>query len=42
MASQARTSLLGPGGVGYIGSLLVPLLLDRNYCVRVLDNLMYG
>jgi nucleoside-diphosphate-sugar epimerase len=30
------------GGAGYIGSTLVPLLLDAGHQVLVLDNLMYG
>ncbi len=30
------------GGAGYIGSALLPLLLDRGYEVRVLDLLIYG
>jgi nucleoside-diphosphate-sugar epimerase len=34
--------ILITGGAGYIGSVLVALLLDRNYKVRVLDNLMYN
>ncbi|HEV8630174.1 MAG TPA: NAD(P)-dependent oxidoreductase [Thermoanaerobaculia bacterium] len=29
------------GGAGYIGSLLVPALLDAGYAVDVVDNLMY-
>lgn len=30
------------GGAGYVGSLLVPELMQRGHEVRVLDNLMYG
>jgi len=30
------------GGAGYIGSALLPKLLDRGYRVRVLDLLVYG
>ncbi|MFA5879708.1 MAG: NAD-dependent epimerase/dehydratase family protein [Candidatus Margulisiibacteriota bacterium] len=30
------------GGAGYVGTSLIPLLLSKNYKVKVLDNLMFG
>ena len=34
--------LLVTGGAGYLGSVLVKILLERTHSVRVLDNLSYG
>ena len=34
--------VLVTGGAGYVGSVMVPIMLDKGYEVTVLDNLMYG
>jgi nucleoside-diphosphate-sugar epimerase len=35
-------TVLVTGGAGYVGSVLIPLLLEADYQVRVLDLLLYG
>jgi nucleoside-diphosphate-sugar epimerase len=35
-------TVLVTGGAGYVGSVLIPLLLESGYQVRVLDLLLYG
>lgn len=34
--------ILAAGGAGYIGSVLVPMLAERGYDVRVIDSLWFG
>jgi nucleoside-diphosphate-sugar epimerase len=41
-ARKPKQTVLVIGGAGYIGSALVPLLLESGWTVRVLDLMMYG
>lgn len=37
-----KERILVTGGAGYLGSTLVPMLLEKGYSVKVVDNVMYG
>ncbi|MEW6407109.1 MAG: NAD-dependent epimerase/dehydratase family protein [Patescibacteria group bacterium] len=39
---KKNKNILVTGGAGYLGSILCKKLLDNDYKVKVLDNLMYG
>jgi nucleoside-diphosphate-sugar epimerase len=39
---SATKKVLVVGGAGYVGSVLVPELLDRGYAVKVFDRLFFG
>lgn len=40
--APSKNSVLLIGGAGYIGSALLPLLLERGFHVRLLDTFVYG
>src|SRR5215218_4382176 len=42
VSSNGRGRILVTGGAGYIGAVLVPMLLECGYDVRVLDRLYWG
>ncbi|MEM6802660.1 MAG: SDR family oxidoreductase [Bacteroidota bacterium] len=42
MAEKQFQSVFITGGAGYVGSVLVPKLLDRGYKVSVIDLMIYG
>jgi nucleoside-diphosphate-sugar epimerase len=40
--SNPIRNVLVVGGAGFVGSVLIPKLLDRGYHVKVMDSLVYG
>ena len=42
MNSIKFKKILITGGAGYVGSVLVPLLLEKGYLVNVIDLMIYG
>src|SRR6188768_3161884 len=42
MNTSKIQTVLVTGGGGYVGSVLIPLLLEAGYTVRVLDLFLYG
>jgi len=42
MSNQQKRTIMITGGAGYVGSMLVPKLLDQGHAVTVLDLYLYG